>query len=70
VVVYALGIVVLALFSKTLGARPRFVFTAFPLIVAPARMLRGAAFTTLVACMATVLGGFTVLSLSSLLATP
>jgi hypothetical protein len=70
VVVYALGIVALALFSKTLGARPRFVFTAFPLVVAPARVLRGAAFTTVVACMATVLGGFTVLSLSSLLATP
>jgi hypothetical protein len=70
VVVYALGIVVLALLSKTLGARPRFVFTAFPLIVAPARFLRGTAFTTLVACMATVLGAFTVLSLCSLLATP
>lgn len=69
-VAYALGIVVLALLSHTLGARPRFVFTAFPLVVAPARFLRGTAFTTLVGCLATVLGGFTVLSLCSQLATP
>jgi hypothetical protein len=70
VVAYALGIVALALLSKTLGARPRFVLTAFPLVVAPARFLRGIAFTTVVACLATVLGAFTVLSLCSLLATP
>ncbi|MDQ1490157.1 MAG: hypothetical protein QOD57_2204 [Actinomycetota bacterium] len=70
VVAYGLGVVVLALLSQTLGARPRFVLTAFPLVVAPARFVRGIAFTTLVACMATVLGAFTVLSLCSLLATP
>lgn len=70
VVAYALGIVALAFFSKTLGARPRFILTAFPLVVAPAQMLRGIAFTTVVACMATVLGAFTVLSLCSQLATP
>jgi hypothetical protein len=70
IVAYTLGIVTLALVSETLGARPRFVLTAFPLIVVLARYLRGMAFSIALACSATVLGSFAVLSLASLLATP
>lgn len=41
VVVYTLGILALALLSQTLGARPRFLLTAFPLVVAVAVAVRG-----------------------------
>ena len=41
VTIYTVGILVLCLGSWTLGARPRFVLTAFPLIVAVARAARG-----------------------------
>jgi Mannosyltransferase (PIG-V) len=70
VLVYTIGVVLLALMSETLGARPRFVLTAFPLVVAPARWLRGNGFAIAVACSATVLGSFTIISVASLLATP
>jgi hypothetical protein len=70
VVAYTLGIVLLALGSETLGARPRFVLTAFPLIVVLARYLRGSAFSVTLACSATVLGSFAVMSLASYLVTP
>jgi hypothetical protein len=39
--VYTVGVLGLSLVSRTLGPRPRFVFTAFPLLVAVARALRG-----------------------------
>jgi hypothetical protein len=70
VVVYALGIVALALCAKTLGTRPRFLLTAFPFVVAPARVLREAAFSTLLAALATILGALTVLSLCTTHLTP
>lgn len=38
---YAGTVMALSLFSQTLGARPRFLFTAFPLVVAVAWQLRG-----------------------------
>ncbi|MDP9406066.1 MAG: hypothetical protein M3O86_05630 [Actinomycetota bacterium] len=55
VVVYTLGILALAFVSQTLGARPRFVMTAFPLIAAVAWAVRGTAYPF-------VLAGFAVLS--------
>jgi hypothetical protein len=70
VLVYAIGIMFLALVSETLGARPRFVLTAFPLVVAPGRWLRGNGFAITLACSATLLGSFTVVSMASRLATP
>lgn len=45
---YAAGIVGLALVAQTLGPRPRFVFTALPLVWAPAVLLRGDRFRLLV----------------------
>lgn len=70
VTVYALVVLGLAAFSETLGLRPRFVMTAFPLFVAAAVHLRGAAFSAVLGLSATVLGAFTVVSLSTTLFTP
>ena len=70
VLVYTAGIVLLALLSQTLGARPRFVLTAFPLVTVLGRWLRGTAFSVAVACSAALLGSFAVVSVVSLLATP
>jgi hypothetical protein len=70
VLVYTAGVVLLALLSHTLGARPRFVLTAFPLVAVLGRWLRGNAFTVAVACSAALLGSFAIISVASLLATP
>ncbi|MDP8969508.1 MAG: hypothetical protein M3N52_03215 [Actinomycetota bacterium] len=52
VTIYTLGILVLSLGSWTLGARPRFVLTAFPLLVAVARAVRGRWFAAVLALSA------------------
>lgn len=70
VVVYAVIVLGLALVSETLGPRPRFVLTAFPVFFAFALRLRGAALTTVVAMSACTLGAFTVLTVTTRLATP
>lgn len=51
-VVYTVGIVALSLLSRTLGARPRFVMTAFPLVLAVAWALRGTRFSVVLAMSA------------------
>jgi hypothetical protein len=70
VLVYTVVVVALALFSETLGARPRFVLTAFPLVAVVGRRLRGTSFAVVLACSATLLGAFAMISVASLLATP
>lgn len=70
ILVYTAGIVLLALLSQTLGPRPRFILTAFPLVAVIGRWLRGSTFTLVVGCSATVLGSFAIVSVASLLATP
>lgn len=70
VLVYTAGIVLLALLSQTLGARPRFILTAFPLVAVLGRWLRGTPFAVAVACSATLLGSLAIISTVSLLATP
>lgn len=69
-VVYTLVVVGLAVASETLGLRPRFVMTAFPLFLAFAIHLRGAVFASVLGLWATVLGAFTMISLSTVLFTP
>ena len=59
-IVYTLGLAVLMLVSQNYGARPRFIMTAFPLVTAPARWLRGNAFMGVLACSAALLGAFVV----------
>lgn len=49
VTLYAVGVIVLVTMSATLGARPRFVLTAFPLVAAVAWAVRGKAFAVLLA---------------------
>ena len=70
VTVYALGLAVLMLTSTSWGSQPRFLFTAFPLVVVPARFLQGTAFAVSLACSACALGALTVLTLTTQLATP
>lgn len=48
-VVYTVGILASTLLSFTLGARPRFVLTAFPLVAAVAWAVRGRGFAVLLA---------------------
>jgi hypothetical protein len=68
--VYAAAVIALAVCSETLGARPRFVLTAFPIFFVFALRLRGPAFSAVLGLFATVLGAFTLVSLSTLLFTP
>jgi hypothetical protein len=70
VVAYAVGVMVPVMVSDTLGARPRFLLVAFPLIVVLGRRLRGNAFTVALAGSASLLGCLTMLSVHTLLATP
>ena len=69
-VVYTLGIVALALLSRTLGARPRFVLTAFPLFIAAARRMRPLTFTVVLATSGALLGALTIASLAANVVTP
>jgi hypothetical protein len=52
---YTAGILFSALCAATLGARPRFVFTAFPLAIAAAIRLRGVAYATVLATAAALM---------------
>jgi hypothetical protein len=70
VVVFAAVVVGLALVSETLGPRPRFLLTAFPLFYGVAAAVRGTAATTLVAVLACALGAFTLMSVTTLAVTP
>lgn len=70
VTIYAVVVVLLALMSQTLGLRPRFVFTAFPLLMALAWRLRGPAFHAVLAGSAALVGPFLVLSVVTTYATP
>jgi Gpi18-like mannosyltransferase len=69
-VAYTIGILGLALLSRTLGARPRFVLTAFPLFIALAARLRPRAYGMWLAASAGLLGSLTILSLAAGAFTP
>jgi hypothetical protein len=68
--VYAAGIAVLAVGSQILGPRPRFMLTAFPLIVAVGLKARGLVFSVVVATSAMLAAALTVVSLSTNWAIP
>ena len=61
-VVYSAVVLALAFSSQAVGSRPRFVLTAFPLIVAVARRARGPAFLIVLGSSAVLLAALTVLS--------
>lgn len=68
--IYAAVVLLLAVLSQTLGLRPRFVLTAFPLFLALAAWLRGTAFNVVLTCSAGLLGAFMILSVATIYATP
>src|SRR5207237_8596718 len=70
VLVYTLCIVALALASQTLGARPRFVLTAFPLVAVIGARLRTISLAPVLALSAALLVWLTVVTTTTLLATP
>ena len=70
VLVYTLGIVALALASQTLGARHRFVLTAFPLVAVIGARLRTISLAPVLALSAALLVWLTVVTTTTLLATP
>ena len=58
---YAGIVMALSLLSQTLGARPRFIFTAFPLVVAVAWQLRGAWYSAALGASAVMLALTTII---------
>jgi hypothetical protein len=68
--VFVLGVVFLALASTSLTSTNRFVLTAFPLLVAVARRVRGNAFSVLLACSASAMVLLTVLAATTRVYTP
>jgi hypothetical protein len=69
-VIYAVGIVVLAAGSQLLGVRPRFALTAFPLIVAVAYWVRGTGFAVLTGVSAALLAAVSVIHMVAFVANP
>ena len=58
---YAAAVMALSLLSQTLGARPRFIFTAFPLVVALAWSARGASYSAVLAGSAVLLAASSII---------
>jgi hypothetical protein len=63
--VYGVAAAVLALVAAPVGLRPRFLFLAFPLIVAVGTWLRGKAYTAALAICVAMLVGLTAFEVSS-----
>ncbi len=68
--IYTVGILLSAFDSNMVGARPRVLLTAFPLIVAVARRVRPAAFGTVAAVSGFLLATMTFLLFSLVLVAP
>ncbi|MGH9067588.1 MAG: mannosyltransferase family protein [Acidimicrobiales bacterium] len=68
--VYAGVVVAMALVSRQLGLRPRFLLTAFPLVTVLGYRLRGVAYGAVLAGSGALLFFFTVVTVSTLRLTP
>ena len=64
-VLYGLSAAALGMISAPIGLRPRFIFLAFPLIIAVGTRLRGRAYVTVASVSAAFLIGFTALEVAS-----
>jgi len=64
-VLYGLSAAALGMISAPIGLRPRFIFLAFPLIIAVGTRLRDRAFATVASVSAAFLIGFTVFEVAS-----
>lgn len=69
-VVYAAAVAALTLVSKLYGPTPRFVVTAFPLVIVLGYRLRGVALAATLALSAAAMGWLMVLTATSLALTP
>jgi hypothetical protein len=69
-VVYSLVAAALAVGSHTIGARPRLVLAAFPLVMAVGHEARGAAYYTVLGVSAGLTAAFGIVSFTTLAATP
>ena len=67
---YAVPVIILALISATLGARPRFIFTAFPLIAAVAWAVRGIGYQVVLTSFAMVFGFMSIVYTTGRLVVP
>jgi hypothetical protein len=70
VVVFGVATVLMACASVNVGPRPRLLVAAFPVAIAAARKLRGVAFGAVLVLSAATMVFFTVLTCTSLAATP
>jgi len=70
IVVYTVITVVLILTSKTIGARPRLVLAAFPVIAAIGTAVTGWRYFAVLGGSAVLMGGLSVLAYTTLAATP
>jgi len=68
--IYAGVVMAIALASDITVSRPRFLLTAFPLVIALARPLRGWPFAAVLGTSAALLGALTILATGTLAATP
>jgi hypothetical protein len=62
---YGLSAAGMGLFASPIGLRPRFVFLAFPLIVAVGTRLRGRAYLAVLSVSIALLAGVTAFSVFS-----
>jgi hypothetical protein len=69
-VVWAAGIIGVALLAPVGGIRARFILSAFPLVIVAALYLRGRAFAVYVTVSAVLLGYVTALAVSTITLTP
>ena len=69
-VVYTVVVLAMSLLSTTLGLRPRFVLTAFPLIMVLGYRLKGNLYALTVAGSATLMTGLLIVSVSTLVLVP
>jgi len=68
--IYTVVVIGPVLLSATISSRPRFAMTAFPLLIAYARSARGMAWSALLATSGVLLGALTLLTITTLAATP
>ena len=69
-ILFAVGMALTAVLSQTIGLRPRFMLSAFPIIIAFAVWARGWRFSALLGVFAMLLTMFTVMAANSLLLAP
>ena len=69
-IIYAVGVVGMAVGSATLGLRPRFLVTAFPLLQAVAWKVHGTGFVVTLAASSVILSGLVFVTVLTMFATP